>query len=99
LSATPGVGSAALSWIAPPSAGSGITGWLVAAVDQEPGAQTSLQWHRVAAGSGCTTMTTRIGGLTSGHRYGFLLEESVTSPEDGLPLDRTVGRADPVVVR
>ena len=99
MTVTPGVGSAVVSWIGPPSASSGIQGWLIAPVDQDASAAGPTQWHKVAAGPGCQTVTAKLGGLVSGHRYGFWLEATFVSAEDGLPEERMVGNAAPVVVR
>jgi hypothetical protein len=95
LTATPGKGTIAVSWTAPPVEVSRIKRWRIAAVDTAAGVQdTAATWQTVKAGRTCRTVRTTLKGLTSSHTYEVWLEVvTASSAWDGSTVDRMVGRA------
>jgi hypothetical protein len=98
LEVTPAVGAATVAWL---NAGdSSVKSYRVAAVPQElvVGSQPALNWVQVAPGTGCATVSTSVGGLTSGGHYIFWLNAVYQVSGETFTHDRTVAVSSVVAV-
>jgi hypothetical protein len=98
IGVAPAVGSATVSW--PNDGGSTVQTYRVAAVPQDlvVGTQPPLNWVNVAPGTGCGTVSTTVGGLSSGAHYIFWLNAVYQAPGDTYTRDRTFGMSSVVQI-
>jgi hypothetical protein len=96
--ATPGRGSATVSWLADDRPE--VTGYRVQAVAQTivTGAQPEPVKQTAAQPGGCVAVSTTVTGLTSGETYVFWLEEAVVDSVTGATHLVHVGSSSPVTI-
>jgi hypothetical protein len=96
--ATPGAGSATVSWLA--DAREEVLSYRVSAVSQELvlGEQPGPLPVVVAKPATCSELTATVPGLVPGDAYVIWMEEEVRSPSTGVARMVHVGTSDPVVI-
>jgi hypothetical protein len=96
--ATPGSGSATVSWLA--DGHTEVQGYRLSAVSQVlvTGAQAAPRQRTVAQPSGCVPVTVTLTGLTPGVPYVFWLEEQTLDSRTGAVRFVQVGTSDAVVI-